>query len=113
MNGVLYSVSTCVQQRENIIEIFSYRLLGTSGQNIDDIMRFSSYNDPMTILEHTLSWKHLAPTTPDTLSCFPYTTDDPFILDDCPQIYFAANQPSLQRKIIEGILNNILYCSIQ
>ena len=88
---------------EGIIKIFSYRFLGTSGQNIDDVIRFSSYSDPMTILEHTLSWKHLAPTTPDTLSCFPYTTDDPFILDDCPQIYFAGNQPSLQHKIIKGI----------
>ena len=81
---------------------FSYRLLGTSGQNIDDAMRFSSYSDPMAVLEHTLSWKHLAPTTPDTLSCFPYTNDDPFILEEYPQIYFAANQASQQHKIIEG-----------
>ena len=61
----------------------------------------------MTVLEYTLSWKHLAPTTPDTLSCFPYTTDDPFILEDYPQIYFAANQASLQHKVIEGIYKNI------
>jgi len=73
----------------------------------------------MTVLEHTLSWKHLAPTTPDTLSCFPYTSHDPFILDDHPQIYFAANQTSLQHKIIEGICKcqyvyvaNVWSCSL-
>jgi len=71
--------------------------------SVDDAMRFSSYTNPMTVLEHILSWKHLAPTTSDTLSCFPYTSHDPFILDDPPQIYFAANQTSLQHKIIEGI----------
>ena len=87
--------------------IFSYRLLGTSGQNIDDAMRYSSYSDPLAVLEHTLSWKHLAPTTPDTLSCYPYTTDDPFILEEYPQIYFAANQASQQHKIFEGIASYI------
>jgi len=56
----------------------------------------------MDVLKHTLSWKHMAPTTPDTLSCFPYTDNDPFILKDYPQIYFAANQKSLQHEIIEG-----------
>ena len=67
-------------------------------------MRYSSYTDPLAVLEHTLSWKHLAPTTPDTLSCFPYTIDDPFILEEYPQIYFAANQASQQHKIFEGIV---------
>ena len=90
--------------------IFSYRLLGTSGQNIDDAMRYSSYSDPLAVLEHTLSWKHLAPTTPDTLSCYPYTTDDPFILEEYPQIYFAANQASQQHKIFEGIV--IYSCTV-
>ena len=90
--------------KQGILIIFSYRLLGTSGQNIDDAMRYSSYTDSLAVLEHTLSWKHLAPTTPDTLSCFPYTTDDPFILEEYPQIYFAANQASQQHKIFEGIV---------
>ena len=56
----------------------------------------------MDVLKHTLLWKHMAPTTPDTLSCFPYTNKDPFILTDYPQIYFAANQKSMQHEIIEG-----------
>ena len=45
----------------------------------------------------------MAPTTPDTLSCFPYTDKDPFILKNYPQIYFAANQKSMQHEIMEGM----------
>jgi len=57
----------------------------------------------------------MAPTTPDTLSCFPYTNSDPFIFDDYPQVYFAANQKSLQHEIVEGMNHPILllkYCAL-
>ena len=106
-----YSVSVCHQSLPNeggrsvVVFIFTYWLLGTSGQNIDDATRCSSYTDPLAALEHVLSWKHLPPTTPDTLSCFPCTTDDPFIiLEEDPQIYFAANQVSQQHEIFECIV---------
>ena len=43
------------------------RFLGCSGQNIDDIFKFSTVYDRLTILENTLLWGHMAPTAPDTL----------------------------------------------
>ena len=33
-------------------------------------------------MEAILDWGHLAPTAPDTLSVYPFTTDDPFLLRD-------------------------------
>lgn len=48
--------------------IFLCRFLGTSGQNIDDIFKFSSVNDRLAILENTFLWQHISPTSPDTLS---------------------------------------------
>lgn len=42
-------------------------VVGTSGQPVEDIQRYSSLTDPLDILEKTLEWGHLAPTAPDTL----------------------------------------------
>ncbi|KRZ77435.1 DNA polymerase delta subunit 2, partial [Trichinella papuae] len=68
--------------------------LGTSGQNVDDIYRFSSCEDRLTIMKNTLTWGHLCPTCPDTIGCYPYKDKDPFILDRMPHVYFAGNQPT-------------------
>lgn len=46
---------------------FSPRFLGTSGQNVSDIQRYSSMDNHCEILEETLQLRHLAPTAPDTL----------------------------------------------
>ena len=47
-------------------------ILGTSGQPIDDLVKTCSVGEPLDILEHTLSWRHLAPTCPDTLGNYFY-----------------------------------------
>ncbi len=53
----------------NILTIFQCcRFVGTSGQNVDNIYRFSTMNDRLRILESTLHWRHMTPTAPDTLS---------------------------------------------
>lgn len=44
-----------------------FRILGTSGQPVDDVRRYSDIDDPLEILEKTLEWGHIAPTAPDTL----------------------------------------------
>lgn len=43
------------------------RFLGTAGQNVSDIVKYSSVDDHLEILESTLRLRHLAPTAPDTL----------------------------------------------
>jgi DNA polymerase II small subunit/DNA polymerase delta subunit B len=48
-------------------EIGGRRMLGTSGQPVHDIARYSKLSDPLDILQHTLEWAHIAPTCPDTL----------------------------------------------
>lgn len=78
------------------------RILGSSGQPIRDIMRFSEIKNPLDALESCLKWSHLAPTAPDTLGCFPYYKEDPFILDDCPHVFFAGNQEQFGTKTVKG-----------
>ncbi|XP_068167246.1 DNA polymerase delta subunit 2 isoform X2 [Antennarius striatus] len=78
------------------------RFLGTSGQNVSDILRFSSLGGPLDVLEETLRLGHLAPTAPDTLGCYPFYQRDPFILDECPHVYFSGSAPTLRSKVITG-----------
>ncbi|XP_044744884.1 DNA polymerase delta subunit 2 [Coccinella septempunctata] len=78
------------------------KVLGTSGQPIRDILRFSDLTDPLDALESCLKWSHLAPTAPDTLGCFPFYEEDPFILDDCPHVFFAGNQESFGTRKAKG-----------
>ena len=58
----------------------------------------------MSTLARTLDFQHMAPTAPDTLGCYPFaaTADDPFIIRQCPHIYFAANQPRFESKMVDG-----------
>lgn len=83
-------------------DIDGVRFLGTSGQNVGDIQKYSSMDSHLEILEETLRLRHLAPTAPDTLGCYPFYQKDPFILEECPHVYFSGNAPSFESKLIKG-----------
>uniref|UniRef100_A0A8C8B7W0 DNA polymerase delta subunit 2 n=1 Tax=Otus sunia TaxID=257818 RepID=A0A8C8B7W0_9STRI len=83
-------------------DVDGVRFLGTSGQNISDIFKYSSMDDYLEILEWTLLAGHISPTAPDTLGCYPFYKSDPFILTDCPHVYFCGNAPRFQSKLIQG-----------
>lgn len=51
-------------------------------------------------MQRTLACRHLAPTAPDTLTCYPFTDDDPFILPATPHVYFAGNQPEFATRLV-------------
>ncbi|KAJ8913214.1 hypothetical protein NQ315_016157 [Exocentrus adspersus] len=78
------------------------KIFGTSGQPVRDIKWFSEVTDPLDALESCLKWNHIAPTAPDTLGCFPYYEKDPFILDDCPHVFFAGNQEEFGTRMVTG-----------
>ncbi|NXU75885.1 DPOD2 polymerase, partial [Oreotrochilus melanogaster] len=82
-------------------DVDGVRFLGTSGQNISDIFKYSSMDDYLEILEWTLLAGHLCPTAPDTLGCYPFYKSDPFILTECPHIYFCGSAPRFQSKLLK------------
>lgn len=48
----------------------AHRLLGTAGQNIDDLFKYvegGDDKDRLAMACRTLDWGHVAPTAPDTL----------------------------------------------
>lgn len=49
-------------------------LLGTSGQNVENVSRCSTLQNPLDVLQKLCEWGHLAPTAPDTL-CESLLTD--------------------------------------
>jgi DNA polymerase II small subunit/DNA polymerase delta subunit B len=46
--------------------------------------------NPLHVLTNTLFWRHIAPTAPDTLPCFPFSGGDPFVIEALPHLYFAG-----------------------
>lgn len=68
----------------------------------DAAARASTCEDRMDILAATLEWRHLSPTSPDTLPTFPFEDRDPFILTESPHCYFVGNQPEFATRLIQG-----------
>ncbi|OJJ44641.1 hypothetical protein ASPZODRAFT_134724 [Penicilliopsis zonata CBS 506.65] len=96
-------------------EVEGLRMLGTSGQNVDDVLRYldfagedgtSENNEDaearIRVMEAMLRWRCLVPTAPDTIWCYPFQTNDPFVIQSCPHIFFTGNQPQFKTAVIEG-----------
>lgn len=104
------------------LEINGVRILATSGQNIDDILKYLSKSQIesqnqhqdllMKIMTTTIKWQNIIPTAPDTLYCYPYDNFDPFVLQETPHIYMVGNQSSFSQKIIEVENKKILLITI-
>ncbi|KAG4034892.1 hypothetical protein MFRU_002g02410 [Monilinia fructicola] len=83
-------------------EIEGWRVLGTGGQNVDDVFKYVEGEDRLRMMEAMCRWRCCAPTAPDTLWSYPFQDADPFIIKTCPHIFFAGNQPSFDSASIEG-----------
>ncbi|PKA48130.1 DNA polymerase delta small subunit [Apostasia shenzhenica] len=83
-------------------ELDDFLFLGTSGQNIDDLDKYSNAKSKLEFMERTLRWRHLAPTAPNTLSCYPFTDRDPFFIESCPHVYFVGNQDKFETHLLQG-----------
>lgn len=93
---------SCRATNPHEFEVDGVDFLGTSGQNIEDIDRYSTDEDRLKMLGSVLEWGHLAPTAPDTLTAYSFSDKDPFVIDSAPHVLFAGNQPSFGTKLVEG-----------
>ncbi|KAH6626911.1 DNA polymerase alpha/epsilon subunit B-domain-containing protein [Chaetomium sp. MPI-SDFR-AT-0129] len=83
-------------------EVEGWRVLGTGGQNLDDICKYVDSADRLGMMEAMCRWRCSAPTAPDTLWSYPFQDDEPFVMKTCPHLYFIGCQPEFGTKIIEG-----------
>ncbi|KAL9118646.1 MAG: hypothetical protein Q9187_004810, partial [Circinaria calcarea] len=103
-------------------DIDGWRMMGTAGQPIDDVFKYVEGDDRLEMMENLLRWRCIAPTAPDTLcknkrcqtcsstgtltkrfpGCYPFQEDDPFVINECPHVYFVGGQPKFETTVIEG-----------
>ena len=99
---VLIPLLSCRVTNPHEFEVDGVTFLGTSGQNIDDIYKYSAEENRLKLLQKVLEWGHLVPTAPDTLTCYPLSDSDPFILQSAPHVFFVGNQPGYSSHIVTG-----------
>jgi DNA polymerase delta subunit 2 len=87
--------------------------LGTSGQNIRDMLLISEVplgpqaseaDKCLFRMKQTLEMRHLCPTAPDTLRVYPFKDHDPFILESCKhnaQLDLGDEEPADSSKTTE------------
>lgn len=83
-------------------DVEGWRILGTGGQTVDDLLKYVEDVQPLEVMEMMLRWRSVAPTAPDTLWCYPFQDDDPLILKECPHIYLAGNREKFESRVVEG-----------
>ena len=59
----------------------------------------------LDVLESSLRWGHIAPTAPDSLPCYPYLKEDPFVMEGLPDVLFSGM--SSESSIYESRLVNM------
>jgi DNA polymerase delta subunit 2 len=79
-------------------------MLGTSGQNVTDIIQYTNIEKGIDALDLISQGRYLAPTAPDTLACYPFTVKDPLIVSESngpvPHLLFAGNQMQTETKLV-------------
>jgi len=77
------------------------RVLGSSGQNVNDLIKLSSNGTALDRLGDMIRWQHLGPTIPDTIDGFPFRDRDPLVLNEVPRVLFAGCQKRAGHRLLK------------
>lgn len=103
----------------SLFEINGIRFLGSSGQNIKDILKypiaqaFSKASESCPALQAatlTLQGRHMVPTAPDTLWSYPSYEEDPFLISESPDVYFVGSQDCFSTKCLQAPNGHSVRC---
>jgi DNA polymerase delta subunit 2 len=91
------------------LEICDFSFLITSGQNVDNIRKFSlinkisgnEENSALKIMEKVIDWGHLCPCAPDTLRTWPVKKEDPMVLNEIPNVFIVGNQKYFEEDFVK------------
>ena len=97
-----WSLSMFIMKKQHLLDqrkaaIFAL-VLETKSVIVMRCCRYSEEDDVLNIMENNLIQRHVCPTAPDTLPCHPFTDKEPFIIDECPHLYFTGNQDSFATR---------------
>lgn len=73
---------------------------GDGGADVGPGSKAEPESGDLTHLERCLRWRHLAPTAPDTLGCYPFNMDDPFLIAESPSVFFAGNRKQFATTLL-------------
>jgi len=94
-------------------------VLGSDGRNVVDLRRYMAKRvyggedgvveegkglvavSALEALHKSLTFHHIAPTTPDSLPSFPFEKVDPFVMERIPHVYFVGNCDKFETKLIK------------
>ncbi|TDZ19659.1 DNA polymerase delta small subunit [Colletotrichum orbiculare MAFF 240422] len=83
-------------------EVEGWRILGTGGQNVDDVFKYVDSDDRLGMMEAMCRWRCSAPTAPDTLWAYPFQDKDPFVMKEAPHLFFVGCQPEFSTRVVQG-----------
>lgn len=87
--------------------------MGGSGENLDDLKRFTiGMDDPIDQMRFLLESRHWVPTAPYSVASFPYQTEDSLCLKETPRVVFAGGQEKQDSGFIARDDANVLILSI-
>jgi len=76
--------------------------LGVSGQNVTDQQMYGKHSNIPELMKQHIETRNICPTAPDTLGCFPFKEDDPFVLTSTPHVYFVGCQDKFETAQVDG-----------
>ena len=86
-------------------EVEGWRVLGTGGQNLDDVFKYIDSDDRIGMMEAMCRWRCSAPTAPDTLcECQPGDTIPFLSLTLCRELSFPRGRPTRHENVPSSLL---------
>jgi hypothetical protein len=82
---------------------------GGGGGDVPEDEALAARMDHLDMLTNTLHWRHLAPTCPDTLACYPFYESDPFVLDhaNLPNLLFAGGAAAYGSRLVADATGSV------
>ena len=54
----------------------------------------------LDVLTNLLFWRLLAPTAPDSLTCYPFHESDPFVMRELPHVFFSGAAKAFGSRLV-------------
>ncbi len=97
--------------------------MGSDGLNISDLRLYLGQVDDSQEEENTekeiitvskvqalhssLKFNHMVPTGPDSVPTFPFDENDPFVIQNVPNVYFCGNCEKFETKAVDVTVSNV------
>ncbi len=89
----------CVTNPSRLVIGGQVELLCSGGQPVENLRHYSLL-PPMDVACGMLRWRHLCPSAPDTLACYP-SPDDPFVLAHSPHVVAFGNMAQFETRRVQ------------